>query len=606
MIYFFRLIRKTVQSFCMRLMYLFQLAWKTSRGHFVGLVICAALNGIIPSITSLISANILNLLSSTDTIILFSVEYSIIVLVVLQFLQRIIANLYTTITTIFGSLISHSIREMIMTKAQNIQLEDFDDPDFYSVLENANKEANARPVEIMSSFFSLVTTVLSMLSYTVIISAFSPILALIMIASGVPNAIASYLYRKRNYQYNKDSTKLRRQAAYYSKVCMSPSNIKEVRIYNLYGWFKRKYTLSFSSFLSGLHKIVFSEFRWECAYAFFTSLLSFTFYAILSRNTLNGYISIGEYSLYISALSTIFHLVFNAADHSSTIYSGTLFVDNLLEFLHREEKQPTTAHPISIENVYPHIIEVRNVSFSYPGKTVKVLDNVSLTVKSGDQIAIVGLNGSGKTTLMKLILRLYDPTEGAILLDNRDIREYSLIELQKIYSVVFQDYGRYADTLSNNIYMGNVNSPLDINKIINATSNSCLNETVERLQAKWDTSLTRLFDVEGTDLSIGQWQKIAIARALYRDAPIQIYDEPTSSIDPLSEQAVLETILRKDHNKIRFIISHRLSTISTVDRIIVMEQGKIIEVGTHCELIELHGKYYTLFHKQANPENCNV
>lgn len=197
-------------------------------------------------------------------------------------------------------------------------------------------------------------------------------------------------------------------------------------------------------------------------------------------------------------------------------------------------------------------------------------------------------------------------TEGAILLDNRDIREYSLIELQKIYSVVFQDYGRYADTLSNNIYMGNVNSPLDIKKIINATSNSCLNETVERLQAKWDTSLTRLFDVEGTDLSIGQWQKIAIARALYRDAPIQIYDEPTSSIDPLSEQAVLETILRKDHNKIRFIISHRLSTISTVDRIIVMEQGKIIEVGTHCELIELHGKYYTLFHKQANPENCNV
>lgn len=599
------MMHKKVQTFCKRLTYLFQLAWRTSKRHFIGLVLCALAIGILPSANSIMNAYILNLLSAADNITLISIEWFIVIKVILQFLQSVVGNLYTTITTMFGSLISHSIREMIMIKAQSISLEDFDDPDFYSVLENANREANARPVEIMGSFFSLASTIISILSYTFILSAFSPSLAIIMIVSGVPNAVASYIYRKKNYQYNKESTTLRRQAGYYSKICTSPSNVKEIRLYNLFSWFKEKYTSSFSKYLSGLHKIVYAEFRWECIYALSASILTLVLYVFLAESTHKGYISIGEYSLYIGALSSIFHLVFSASDYSSTIYSGTLFVDNLIAFLHREEKQSTISNTISIAENDFHIIEVRNVSFSYPGSAVKVLDNINLTVKSGDRVAIVGLNGSGKTTLMKLILRLYDPTEGVILLDNRDIREYNLIELQKFYSAVFQDYGRYADTISTNISFGNINSPVDTKKIQDVSSCTCLTTTIERLQKTWDTPLTKFFDAEGTELSVGQWQKIAISRALYRDAVVQIYDEPTASVDPLSEQKILDVILRENHQKIRFVVSHKLSSISSVDRIIVMEQGKIIEIGTHYELMDIRGIYYALFNKQAGIEQDN-
>ena len=260
---------------------------------------------------------------------------------------------------------------------------------------------------------------------------------------------------------------------------------------------------------------------------------------------------------------------------------------------------PKTDNPVIPEKGIKHTIELRNVSFSYPGSTRKVIKNVNLTFEAGKMSVLVGLNGAGKTTLIKLITRLYDPTEGEILLDGININQYDVKELYSLYGIIFQDFGKYASTVRENIAYGRINEPIDQERIERAAEKVDATEFISQLKEGYDTSLTRYFETNGTELSIGQWQKLSVARAFYSDADILILDEPTASLDPMAEQEIFNQFEELGNNKTTIFVSHRLSSATIADQIVVLKDGEVVELGNHQQLMDKEGEYYQLFTTQA-------
>jgi ATP-binding cassette subfamily B protein len=272
----------------------------------------------------------------------------------------------------------------------------------------------------------------------------------------------------------------------------------------------------------------------------------------------------------------------------------------MIEFM-KEEREivPTVAEPAIPLRHVPHRIEFKNVSFRYPGMQHFVLKNVNLSFEDSDSVVLVGLNGAGKSTLIKLLTRLYDPTEGAIYLDGRDLREYDVEALYDIFGIIFQDFGRYSETVSENIRFGDVERDFDPDSVSTAASRSGADTFIERLPCGYDTPLTRMFEETGRELSVGQWQKLSVARAFYKDSEILILDEPTAALDPIAEQEVFTQFSRLSEGKIAVFVSHKLSSAVSASKIVVIDGGTVAEVGNHEELMALGGKYYELFSTQA-------
>ena len=261
---------------------------------------------------------------------------------------------------------------------------------------------------------------------------------------------------------------------------------------------------------------------------------------------------------------------------------------------------PSVAEPLHVQRHIGHTIEFRDVSFRYPGTQRDVLKNISFVINPGDTVVLVGLNGAGKTTLLKLLTRLYDPTQGVILLDGKDIRMYDTDELYDMYGVIFQDFGKYAFTVNENIAFGEISKPMNEDETKKAAQASAAHDFITRLPDGYNTPLMRVFEMNGIEPSIGQWQKLAIARAFYSDSDVLILDEPTASLDAIAEQEIFNQFdrLRKDNTT--FFVSHRLSSATVATKILVLENGVLAEVGNHAELMKKEGIYYELFSTQAS------
>ncbi len=260
---------------------------------------------------------------------------------------------------------------------------------------------------------------------------------------------------------------------------------------------------------------------------------------------------------------------------------------------------PSLPEPRHVERGTGHTIQFKNVFFRYQGMERDVLKDINLTINEGETVVIVGLNGAGKTTLVKLLTRLYDPSRGTVLLDGHDIKEYDVKELYDMFGMIFQDFGKYAVTAGENIVFGDIERKAGEAEMKEAAGHSGADVFIEKLKNGYDTPLMRYFEADGAELSIGQWQKLAIARAFYSDSDILILDEPTASLDPMAEQEIFNQFNELRKNKTSIFISHRLSSATIADKILVMEDGRIVECGSHRELMELKGKYYTLFSTQA-------
>lgn len=595
-------LKKVFANTTSRIFYIFKLVWEAKPSLLFVNIFMTVYNGFMPLLGTLITANLLQKVVQS-----FDSKVNLVFPLALQFgfmfLNTLVNSLNNIVTKLSGEVVTNHVKVKIMRKAKEVDLASFDMPDFFERLENANREAGVRPVNIMSSTFDLISKIITLISFVVVLTSLLTKLAhtayiffALFVVLSVISAVVSFYFRKQNFIYMRRRSKDRRQLNYYSDIMVNKDVVKEIRLFGLSDLFIGKYNDIFSKYFKGIKKIICKEGIWNIFLSLCTAVLNGILFYMVAVNVRQ----IGDYSVYTSALNSISACVAALISTTATIYEGSLFIDNMILFMNEKKTiVPDVEVALKPQRHCGHTIELRNVSFSYPGTERKVLKNINLTLNAGDTAVLVGLNGAGKTTLIKLITRLYDPTEGEIFLDGKNIKDYDTEELYKIYGIIFQDFGKYAVDVKNNIAFGQIDKELEQINIEYAAKQSSADQFISTLPNGYDTPLMRYFETTGIELSIGQWQKLSIARAFYSDSDVLILDEPTASLDPMAEHEIFTQFdkLRKD--KTTVFVSHRLSSATTANKIIVLKYGEIVEMGDHQELMAKHGEYYTLFSTQA-------
>ncbi len=596
-------LKKTVGGTCYRLIYIFKLVWETQPFLLLLMLFMTVYNGVMPLVGTLITAHLLE-----SVVRSFTEEVDLILPLVFQFgylfLNTLTGSLSNMVTQIAGEAVTNHVKVKIMNKAKTVDLASFDMPDFYERLENANREAGMRPVNILRSSFELVSKVISMVSYFAVLvgilralPALSIVFFLAFIALTLASAAVSFHFRRKNFNYMFRRSKDRRKMNYYSDLLVNKDMVKEVRLFDLSDLLIGKYNDVFRGYFKGIKKLIWQENAWSLLFSLATAVMNGVLFYMIATNVSQ----ISDYSVYTGALNSISGALASVIAVTASIYEGSLFIDNMILFMKEEQRvKPILEQPLKPRTHCGHTIELRDVSFRYPGADRDVIHHMNLTIRSGSTVALVGLNGAGKTTLIKLITRLYDPTDGVILLDGRDIREYDTKALYKLYGIIFQDFGKYAESAGDNIAFGCISREKKQEEIATAAKNSGADLFIEKMPQGYDTPLTRYFEKDGTELSIGQWQKLSVARAFYSDTDILILDEPTASLDAIAEQEIYMHFDRLREGKTSVFVSHRLSSATIADMVVVLENGCVAEVGTHEELMERRGKYYKLFSTQAS------
>lgn len=596
-------LKEVVGSFLKRLFYIYKLVWEAKKSMLLAMSFMALIDGVLPVVGAAISAALINTLAGvvTHEVTEFSAVYLLLILQGLYLVVRsVITHSEAIILRLAGELVSNHIKLKIMNKSKNIDLGCYDLPDFYSKLENANREAGHRPIEIMRSTFTVISKLISMLSFVLILISVSWWAPIFIILLSLPTAIVSFVYRRKTVDYMWFHSKERRQMNYYSSVLVNKDMVKEVKILGISDHLIDKYKSVFSKYFGGIKKLVLSESFWKILTTVVTTAANCLLLIFIAKGVFDGKIEIGDYTLYAGALNSIIAGVATIISTSAIIYEGTLFINNMISYMEQPKSiVPNVSKPEAVERHIAHTIEFKNVSFCYPGTEAFVLKDVSFKIEPGQTVVLVGFNGAGKTTLIKLLIRLYDPTSGEILLDGKDIKSYDVNELYKIFGIIFQDFGKYAMTVAENIALGQIDKGIKEKDIELAAKQADAEMFIKSLPDNYNTPLMRWFEDNGIELSIGQWQKLSIARAFYSDSDILILDEPTASLDPMAEQQIFNQFdeLRKDKTSI--FVSHRLSSATIADKIIVLENGKVIEMGNHRELIEQNGHYRKMFETQA-------
>ncbi len=609
-----RYLRELLGGFFSRLAYIIRLVWMTGPWILFAMMFIAIFQGVMPVVGSKIYQHVLNALQSnygtfSGDLAAFAgttVFYLLVFLFAYNILTGVVNTLKGTVTRVAGELVVRTVKMEIMHKAKELDICSFDLPAFYEKLENANREAGMRPIQILSATFSVISTVITLISYIIILASELWWAALVMIAVSVPSAIINFHYRRKNFQYMRRRSKDRRQMNYYSDLMVNKDMAKEVRMFGLSDTFIGRYRETFDRYYAGIRRLILKENVWHVIITIVSAVVNCAFYAWFAYMVVRGEHQIGDYSLYTGALGAVAGQVGALITISATIYEGTLFIDNLTSFL---DETPTVVpippadkpdgQPLTVSHGQAHTIEFCHVSFIYPGTERKVIDDISLTIRPGETLVLVGLNGAGKTTLLKLLTRLYDPTEGHILLDGHDIREYEVEDLYRMYGIIFQDFGKYAVSVSENIRFGDIRKTGTDEDVRTAAADADATDYISHLPSGFDTPLMRIFEEDGIELSIGQWQKLAIARAFYSDSDVLILDEPTASLDPMAEQEIFNQFDRLRADKTTIFVSHRLSSATVASKIAVLEYGKLIEEGDHRSLMAQKGRYYELFSTQA-------
>ncbi len=486
----------------------------------------------------------------------------------------------------------------VMDHAASLDLIAYEDPVFYDRLERARVQATDRLVMIQA-IGRLVQQLVTAVTLSVSIMIFSPWLMLLLIAGVVPAFLGESHFALLGYAKNFNQTPLRRQMDYLRVLGGSKEAAKELKLFGLRDFLRDRFTrlsndiykenvgLSRRKLIAGSLLSVVGTMGYYSAYAF-----------VIWRTVL-GVLSIGTLTFLAGAIqqaSTNIEQIFSTL---AAIGDQALFLTDLLAFF--EMKPTIRSKPNALPAPRPILrgVEFRDVSFSYPGNSRKVLDRINFRLHPEERLALIGENGQGKTTIVKLITRLYDPTEGAILLDGVDLREYDLEDLHREIGVIFQDFMRYEMTARDNIAVGKISEMQNLRLLQEAAGKSLADATIERLPNGYDQVLGRRFE-QGVDLSGGEWQKVALARAYLRDAQLLILDEPTAALDARSEFEVFRRFSELTTGKMALFISHRFSTVRTADRILVLENGKIAEEGTHDQLASMGGRYAEMFEMQAS------
>lgn len=497
--------------------------------------------------------------------------------------------------------IHRSLNLILFKKAQSVDLSCYENPEFYNSYTKAATEAADRASAVLTNCARLVS---SFLAFTYVVTTMCRITLWSIIFIVLPFFTSLYLSKKIskvNYDMNMEVVPHSRCMDYVNRVVYFRKYAGELRLTNIFQRLRKMY-------ITALDNTVNIELKYSLkryVLCICQGLLRFPFafqgmWGCGALLAIKGEISLSDFVVLSSAIVSVSWMIMGFSDAVSNSFSNSLLIDNLINFSNYIPKIDENAQGKHLDSNVESI-EFRNVIFTYPGQGRPALENVSLTMKKGVKHALVGINGSGKSTLIKLMLRFYDPTEGEILLNGVDIREFDIKEYRKLIGVAFQDFALFSSSVADNVLLKETTTEDEKEKVQNALKNSGVWEKISSLENGPETILTKEFDQQGVELSGGERQKIAIARAFAKDSPIVILDEPSSALDPVAESKMFETIhkLCDGKNKISVIVSHRLSSAAACDKIFMFENGVLLEEGSHNELMKENRTYAAMFKKQA-------
>ena len=499
-----------------------------------------------------------------------------------------------------AQVVTDHMQDILHAKSIEVDLEYYENSQYYDTLHRAQREAPSRPTRIVSGLVQVGQSGISLLAMACLLLSFHWFIAAIMFAAAVPGVLVRLRYSGKLYRWQRERTSAERRAWYFSWMLTRDMYAKEIRLFDLGPLFMRRFRELRKQLRREKLTIATRRSVAELVTQASTTVAVFGSYAFIAYRTVQGSITLGDLVMYYQAFNRGQGYLRQMLGGLAGLYEDNLFLSSLYEFLDLKQKVVEPPHPRPLPRPMKTGIVFDHVGFRYPAGTRKVLEDVSLTIRPGEVVALVGENGSGKTTLVKLLCRLYDPTEGVITIDGIDLRQLETTALRREISVIFQDYAQYHQTARENIWFGNLDLSPDDERIAAAARDAGAEDVIKGLPQGYETTLGKWFE-DGEELSAGEWQKIALARVFICDSQIIVLDEPTSALDAQAEYELFKRSRQLVKDRAAIIISHRFSTVRMADSIYVLENGRITESGSHGELINRGGLYARMFEMQAEP-----
>lgn len=510
-------------------------------------------------------------------------------------LARSIASL---VSETQSQVITDHMNDVLHAKSIEVDLEYYESSRYYDTLHRAQREAPFRPTHIVNGLVQIGQNGISLVAMAGLLLSFHWVIAAVLFVAVIPGIAVRLRYSGKLYRWQRERTSTERQSEYLNWMLTGSSHAKEIRLFDLGPLFISRFRDIRRKLRREKLEIAARRSFAELVAQTSATVAIYGSYAFIAYRTVQGMITLGDLVMYYQAFQRGQGFLREMLSGLAGLYEDNLFLSNLYEFLDLKRKVIEPIHGRPIPQPMQAGIVFDHVSFQYPTGPRKVLENIKLSIRPGEVVALVGENGSGKTTLIKLLCRLYDPIGGVITLDGIDLRRFKTTALRREISVIFQDYAQYHLTARENIWFGNTALPPDHERIIAAARHSGADDVITTLPRGYETILGKWFE-DGEELSIGEWQKVALARAFLRDAQMIVLDEPTSSLDAKGEYTVFQNFRKLAASRTAILISHRFSTVRMADRIYVLKDGRIIEGGTHEDLIHYGGTYARLFETQA-------
>lgn len=565
--------------------------WHSSKTYVTLMFLIIPLQSLMPSFTIYFTNRLIEDLSNSES---NSIYQLLFIWGTTFFISSITTPLLTAIQGKLTDFLTFKLNFDIMKKSQSLQTIDyFEDANFYNDIQILSSESNWRPVNLLIFGSSIISNSILFISMIILFFNFHPLIALLMIVSSLPQGFISYKIQQQSFETLVSNSEDSRHLDYYSQVLLSSNTIKDVRLFNLFDFFLTKYKEVFNRIQNSKQKNRNKKLFLASSFLTITTIINIISFIYIILKIKDGNLGVGSIMVFSTSLIYSSNAVTRLVEDSSMLYDTLLYMEKFFIFTNitspNKKKNLSTFGSNTIE-----AIEFKNVSFSYKNSTKLVLNNISFKIKKGEKVAIVGENGAGKTTLVKLLCQFYNPQSGDILINNIPTTSCDPDSVRKNISAIFQDFSQFDLSLRENISISNLKDANNDKKIIQTLHRSGFDENISL-----ETILGNKFE-NSINLSGGQWQKIALARAFFSDAPILILDEPTAALDARIEHYLFEKFLELTQEKTVFYITHRLSSVKQANKVLVLKDGKIHSFGTHEELIQQDEYYSELYSMQSS------